>query len=338
MRSSLALVLVVCLTLHCCSVSAQSYTDADPFPLISVVKKVSEPEIALGTSFDVEVTVTNMGQSPAFDIAIKDLLVNGTEKNKLLPSLGPKESTTLRYTVLPTALGEYDVGVTHVTYNLEMGNANTKATAISNLIREEEAYYFTDGPDDQRMRGKVDVLTPERYARLHRGRHLQIIVYLFLSLMPSLVPYIFFRMKRTEEDCPLPNLVRLSICIFRPLGCPSWHQERRNVNRGPAPSPPSLRLLNLPCPSWLDREKPRKDRSEPRQYLCQPVASKMNDVYLTLFCFCLCIFLSSFLLLIYFHFTKKIVRRRLSADSQEFVSHTFLDTLSWSRCDSFDSC
>lgn len=179
--------------------AATEYDFADPFPLISVSKKLSEIEVGLGSSVEVEVTVLNMGEGPAYDVEVQDLLANGTMQNRHIHVLGPKESSTLRYTVLPTALGRYEVGVAHVTYNLELGNANTQAKSLSNMVGEEQAY-FNQETDDVNFRGGVAVLTPQQYARRHRSRYLEVASYIFLGAIPALFPYIFFRTKRAEEE------------------------------------------------------------------------------------------------------------------------------------------
>lgn len=194
--SLLAVILVVT------QMAAAGYFDqvADFFPLVSIAKKVMPPEVPLGASFDVEVTLANIGQGPAYDVVLRDLLVNGTTIEREVDVLAAGESVKVRYTVVPTALGMYQVGVTHATYNMEQGNADTQARAISNLIREETAYFAGEHVDDNSFRGAVTVLTPEQYARRHRGRVFEIVLYVFLGAIPALFPYIFYRVKRSEED------------------------------------------------------------------------------------------------------------------------------------------
>lgn len=204
--AALKVLLLLCLaTLVATTCFAQVAQEAEinPHPLLFVSKTTSNDDIVLGSSVEVVVTVTNYGQSPAFDVQISDLLDDGSLQSKSIAYLPYSASETLRYTVTPTALGNYAVSVAEVTYNVEQGNPATSRKALSNLIREGEAYYYGEGVDDESFRGVISVLTRDRYDRLHARYIKESTAYIFLGAIPALFPYVLYRVKQSEVDALL---------------------------------------------------------------------------------------------------------------------------------------
>ncbi|CCW68161.1 unnamed protein product [Phytomonas sp. Hart1] len=166
-------------------------------PLLFVSKTTSSDDLALGSSVEIVTTVYNYGQSPAFDVVITDMLENGTAKEKKVDSIPYNGSETLRYHVQPSKLGSYLVGLTVVQYNLEQGYNMTSQTTYSNLIREGDAYFRGEDIDDESFRGKLSVLTRERYDRLHARFIKETTAYLFLGCIPTLFPYVLYHVKQS---------------------------------------------------------------------------------------------------------------------------------------------
>lgn len=198
----LSLCLVALVATACVAQVAQE-AEMNPQPLLFVSKTTSSDDIVLGSSVEIVVSVTNYGQSPAFEVQVSDLLGDGTLKSLSIASLPYGASETLRYTVTPRALGNYPVSVAEVTYNLEQGNPATSRKALSNLIREGEAYYFGDSVDDESFRGVISVLTRDRYDRLHARYIKESTAYIFLGAIPALFPYVLYRVKQSEVDALL---------------------------------------------------------------------------------------------------------------------------------------
>ncbi|KAG5472917.1 hypothetical protein LSCM4_02242 [Leishmania orientalis] len=201
--AALKLLLSLCLAIlvaTACFAQLVEEAEMNPHPLLFVSKTTSSDDIVLGTSVEVVVTVTNYGQSPAFDVQVSDLLEDGSLQSKSIASIPYGVSETLRYTVTPGALGNYAVSVAEVTYNVEQGNAETSRKAFSNMIREGEAYYYGEGVDDESFRGVVSVLTRDRYDRLHARYIKESIAYIFLGAIPALFPYVLYRVKQSEVD------------------------------------------------------------------------------------------------------------------------------------------
>ncbi|KPI87022.1 hypothetical protein ABL78_3887 [Leptomonas seymouri] len=196
---SLCLIALVATT---CFAQVVEEAEMNPHPLLFVSKTTSSDDIILGSSVEVVVTVTNLGQSPAFDVEVMDQLEEGV-KTLSIASLPYGASETLRYTVTPRALGNYPVAIAQVTYNVEQGNAATARTALSNFIREGEAYYYGDGVDDESFRGVISVLTRERYERLRARYVKESTAYIFLGVIPALFPYVLYRVKQSEVDALL---------------------------------------------------------------------------------------------------------------------------------------
>lgn len=196
---SLCLLVLVATT---CFAQVAEETEMNPHPMLFVSKTTSSDDIILGSSVEVVVTVTNRGQSPAFDVVVTDQLEEGA-KTLSIASLPFGASETLRYTVTPRALGNYPISVSRVTYNTEQGNAATTHTALSNFIREGEAYYYGEGVDDESFRGVLSVLTRDRYERLHARYIKESTAYIFLGAIPALFPYVLYRVKQSEVDALL---------------------------------------------------------------------------------------------------------------------------------------
>lgn len=193
---------LVTLVATACFAQVAEEAEINPHPVLFVSKTTSSDDIILGNSVEVVVTVTNLGQSPAFDVEVTDQLEDGV-KTLSIASLPYGASETLRYTVTPRALGNYPVAVARVTYNVEQGNAATTHTAFSNFIREGEAYYYGEGVDDESFRGVISVLTRDRYERLHARYIKESTAYIFLGAIPTLFPYVLYRVKQSEVDALL---------------------------------------------------------------------------------------------------------------------------------------
>ncbi|CCW61535.1 unnamed protein product [Phytomonas sp. EM1] len=172
-----------------------SIQSIDPFIFVS--KTTSCNDLALGSSVEIVTTVYNYGQSPAFDVVITDMLENGTIKEKRVDSIPYNGSETLRYHIQPSKLGEYPVGLATVRYNLEQGDNTTSQTALSNLIREGDAYYMGEDVDDESFRGRLSVLTRERYDRLHARFIKETTAYIFLGCIPTIFPYVLYHVKQS---------------------------------------------------------------------------------------------------------------------------------------------
>lgn len=182
---------------------AQQGSEANLSPLLFVSKTISSDDIVLGSSVTVTVTVTNYGQSPAFDVEVLDLLEDGKEEKQSIASLAYGASMVLRYRVTPRVLGNYPVSVAQVTYHEEKGKSSTQRLAFSNMVREGDAFYGGDGVDDESFRGVISVLTRDRYDRLHARYIKETTAYLFLGAIPALFPYVLYRVKRSEVDAVL---------------------------------------------------------------------------------------------------------------------------------------
>ncbi|KAK7195356.1 Translocon-associated protein beta TRAPB/CARDB [Novymonas esmeraldas] len=194
---------MVALVATTCFAQVSQEAEMNPHPVLFVSKTTSSDDIVLGSSVEIVVTVTNYGQSPAFDVQVTDLLEDGSQQTKSVASIPYGASETLRYTVTPRSLGNYPVAVAEVTYNVEQGNAATSRKALSNLIREGEAYYRGEGVDDESFRGVLSVLTRDRYDRLHARYIKESTAYIFLGAIPALFPYVLYRVKQSEVDALL---------------------------------------------------------------------------------------------------------------------------------------
>lgn len=170
------------------------------FPLLAVSKKSIPSIVSLGSSSTIEVTILNMGEQPAYDVELVDRLINGTEVREFVSVLSGKESYTTSYTVLPTMLGNYPVGRGFAVYNIEQGNPHTRVVSTSNWIGEGTDFYRGDGKPEDSNRGNITVLTTKQYNEYHSGWLLTILCYMLMGVIPAFFPYVFFRMKRAEED------------------------------------------------------------------------------------------------------------------------------------------
>lgn len=177
-----------------------SYDSTEDYPFLALSKKAIPPIIKLGSSATIEVTLTNLGNLPAYDIVLIDHLINGSEVEKSFETLSGHESISMTYTVVPEQLGDYAVSIGFARYNMEEGNEATKMVVSSNLIREETSYYRGEGVDDSIHRGNITVLTAAEYRNLHAGHLLNTVCYVFMGIIPALFPYVFFRVKRAEEE------------------------------------------------------------------------------------------------------------------------------------------
>lgn len=177
-----------------------SFDSTEDFPFLALSKKAIPPIIKLGSSATIELTLINLGNLPAYDIVLVDRLINGSEVRKSFETLSGHESISMTYTVVPEQLGDYSVSTAFGQYNMEEGNEATKMVVSSNVIREETSYYRGEGVDDTKHRGNITVLTATEYRNLHAGHLLNTVCYVFMGIIPALFPYVFFRVKRAEED------------------------------------------------------------------------------------------------------------------------------------------
>ncbi|KEG14431.1 translocon-associated protein subunit beta [Trypanosoma grayi] len=179
------------------AVGLQAQSDTLPFLFVS--KSVSDDYVVVGNTVEFTVTVYNYGQSPAADVTITDVLVDGTTRTKRVDMLSFGESAVLKYTVTPKDLGNYAATVAEVTYALEKGKPATEK-AYSNVIREGDAYFLGESYDDESFRGVVSVVTRERYDRLHKRYLREVVAYAFLCIIPALFPLVVYRAEQNQVD------------------------------------------------------------------------------------------------------------------------------------------
>ncbi|ORC90743.1 translocon-associated protein subunit beta [Trypanosoma theileri] len=178
--------------------SAQS-VPSDSHPLLFVSKSVSDDYVVVGNNVEFTVTVYNYGQSPAADVTITDVLVDGSVRTKHIDMLSFGESAVLKYTVTPKELGSYATDVAQVTYALQKGKPATEK-AYSNMIREGNAYFLGEGYDDESFRGVVSVVTRDRYDRLHKRYIREFVAYAFLCVVPAVFPLVMYRTVQNQVD------------------------------------------------------------------------------------------------------------------------------------------
>lgn len=185
--------------------NAQSNLEVDMFlqPLLFVSKTLSSVDVKVGERVEATVTVSNYGQSPAFDVIVKDISGNNTMHTLTEETLPYGASITLRYEFTATTLGKYPINVAHVTYNLVKGDASSSQNSYSNMIREKDAYYRGSEVDDESLRGMISVLTRDQYARLHAHFYKEYVALIFLGCVPILFPYILLRVKQSQVDALL---------------------------------------------------------------------------------------------------------------------------------------
>ncbi|ESL09543.1 hypothetical protein TRSC58_02734 [Trypanosoma rangeli SC58] len=190
-------VLVVFALFAATAVGSEAQSDALPFLFVS--KSVSDDYVVADSSVEVTVSVHNYGQSPAVNVTITDLLLDGTTRTKRVDILSFGETAVLKYTVTPKDLGNYPVGVAEVTYALQKGMPATHK-AYSNVIREGNAYFLGENYDDESFRGVVSVVTRERYDRLHKRYAREIVAYSILCVIPALFPFFVYRAEQSQVD------------------------------------------------------------------------------------------------------------------------------------------
>ncbi|EKF37733.1 hypothetical protein MOQ_002063 [Trypanosoma cruzi marinkellei] len=176
-----------------------SLAQLDTMPFLFVSKSVSDEYVVAGNNVEFTVTVYNYGQSPAMDVTITDILVDGTTRTKRVDMLSFGENAVLKYTVTPKELGNYVVGVAEVTYALEKGKPATQR-AYSNVIRESNAHFLGEKYDDESFRGVVSVVTRERYDRLHKRYVREIVAYSILCIIPALFPFFVYRAEQNQVE------------------------------------------------------------------------------------------------------------------------------------------
>ena len=167
-------------------------------PLLVVKKTVSENNVVLNEKLDVVVTVTNFGQSPAFDVQITDISPT-TPQTKEIESLGFNESLSLSYVITPDTLGPLHIGAAEVTYLAQQGD-EMRMKATSNLIREEDGIYRGEQDETPDYRGTVHVVTRDEYERINTKYIKETAAYLFLGAVPIFFPFFLYRTKQNQVD------------------------------------------------------------------------------------------------------------------------------------------
>lgn len=193
-------IVLCCAILLVSSSCAQVFTESNNLPFLFVSKTASAINVPLGSGFEVSVTITNFGDSDAYDVQVIDLLKNGTELTRNVHALETKGTLSYNYTVVPTELGHYEVGITHVNYNLESGNAGTQATALSNMVHDGSDYYIEGGAADIVNRGRVTVLSSNEYKSATRSEYFSVACFVGGVLLYILVPYLCFRSMCASEE------------------------------------------------------------------------------------------------------------------------------------------
>lgn len=153
----------------------------------------------MGSEFEITIQITNFGNAPAYSVMLTDFMGELSQVYRGFPIIEPGETVVTSIPLTGKEEMRIEVPAAHVTYFVEDGNNETQVVATSNFINEGSAYYY-EGTDDLSARGVVMVLPPGEYARLHRGKSLEIVCYAVLGAIPALFPYIFFRIKRSEEE------------------------------------------------------------------------------------------------------------------------------------------
>lgn len=169
--------------------------DAKSKPFLVLHKEVSEDAVVVGGELTVTVSVTNFGQSPAFDVQIVDISPTGGEQTKAVERLDFNQTESVRYTVRATSIGVLKIGTAEASYLAQQGD-ESRLKATSNLVREEQR----DETGNSRVKGTVDVVSASQYDRLHTRYIRETIGYLVLASVPVLFPFFIYTTKSAEVD------------------------------------------------------------------------------------------------------------------------------------------
>jgi uncharacterized repeat protein (TIGR01451 family) len=168
--------------------------DVKAKPYLVAHKEVSEGATVVGAEVKFTVTITNNGDSPAFDVQLVDKSPSGEDQTKAVEKLEPQQAITLEYTWKATKLGEVQVPAAKATF-LEDQSSTTRSTSISNLINEHERESFEFG-----SKGELQVVTGSEYERLHTRYVKETIGYFLVAAVPVLFPLYMYRTKQAQVD------------------------------------------------------------------------------------------------------------------------------------------
>ena len=157
-----------------------------------VVKRYPDTYIVQGRPSTVQIGIYNVGQGPAFNIAVEDvtffpkqqqqkqqpkiarLMEGSTHPHQLrLDRLQPGTNATLTYQIMPLTPGQYSDRPAKVTYAVKQGGAVQKASSTSQ-------YY-------------VRILTAEEYESNHADHKKTWFMYMLMYLVAIGLPYERYR-------------------------------------------------------------------------------------------------------------------------------------------------
>lgn len=173
-----------------------------------VHKNVDSPAAVATRNLTVSVTVFNVGGSNAFDVALDDstwpaeATVSGAEKSWEI--IEPRGSVTHEYTVLLPripAVPQIETAPAKVTFAAEP-KGEVVRTVLSNDIIDVH-YPSALSPQDRMKypRNLLEVLSPEEADRRHSRRVKEWVTFVFLLIIPVLMPFTFWNQasKSLEE-------------------------------------------------------------------------------------------------------------------------------------------
>jgi uncharacterized repeat protein (TIGR01451 family) len=163
-------------------------------PYLVVHKEVSEGAVTVGDEVKFTVTVTNHGESPAFDVQLVDKSPNGEEQTKAVEKLETQQSVSIEYTFKSSVLGDVLAPAAKVTY-LEQQGSETRFTSYSNLINEHDRENF-----EHPSRGELHVVTATEYERLHTRYVKEILGYILAAVVPVLFPFYMYKSKQSQIE------------------------------------------------------------------------------------------------------------------------------------------
>jgi len=170
--------------------------EADAFLLVD--KKVSSIEAVVNTNYTVDITVSNIGSSPAFAIEINDdrqasaKVLSGSRASKV-EKLGAGETSTLSYTVTYAERGDVDVHPTAVSY-ANAPDSSERRTVYGNRVFEEDYEVANE------FKGVVQVLSQSEFDKRHTKKMKEWSMFIFLTFILVGGPGVIYQLQKNRID------------------------------------------------------------------------------------------------------------------------------------------
>ena len=165
-------------------------------PVIVIQKSVAETHVKVGGTIGVSVILSNEGDAPAFNVALKD----GTN-TKAAEQLAAGEKIEISYALPAEKIQKKTIGYATATYTGAKDDKDS-LTATSNQIREEERdekKHATEmGP-----RGFVAVVSADEYERLTTRHYVETFLFVVFAAVSAGFPFFVYKQKQQQVDLHL---------------------------------------------------------------------------------------------------------------------------------------